>query len=53
MFACIYLFLRAFIHKRFFVKFFQKLFVLLVLFSEYFVSNESVTQEACDATLMR
>ena len=35
-----FLFPRAFIHKPDFVKFLHKLFVLLVLLSEHFVSNE-------------
>jgi len=48
MFACNFLFRRAFIHKRNFAKYLHKFFVLLVLFSEYFVSNEF-----CDARNLR
>ena len=40
MFTCNFLFQRAFINKRNFVKSLHKFFVLLVLFFEYFVSNE-------------
>ena len=43
-----FLFQRAFINKRNFVKSLHKFFVLLVLFSEYFVSNEF-----CDARNLR